>query len=138
MNNLRKEYHQKYYQKNKEKILKKTKKYYQEHKEYYSTYHAEYDSKNIEKRREYQREYDKKTQRKKLKKDTGMCITMINTIAKNKEYISQNGHGYIKQDKGQQFFYYILKGNKITYISDKFVDIKKCVIDMFVALDDKD
>ena len=88
--------------------------------------------------RAYQREYDKKTQRKKLKYDTGMNKTMINTIAKNKEYVSSNGHGYIRQDKGQRFFYYILRDQKITHVSDKFTDINKCVIDMFTALSDKD
>lgn len=137
MNNLRKEYFQKYYQENKEKILKKTKKYYREHKELYSAYHKEYDRQNIDKRRVYQREYDRKTQRKKLKYQTGMCKTMINTIATNREYISQNGHGIIKQDKAKQYFYYIIKNGKMSYVSDKFGNIQDCVIDLFIALDDK-
>lgn len=98
---------------------------------------AKWQNDNREKIRAYQREYDKRTQRKKLKFETGMNKTMINTIANNKEYISQNGHGIIKQDKAKQYFYYIIQNGKMSYVSDKFGNIQDCVIDLFIALDDK-
>lgn len=129
----------KYYYSHPEKIRQLREKYKLEHYDKWLENgrkgYAKWISKpeNLAKKKAYQREWYQRV-KKKSEREQRQEIYRVRDILREKPYVVDDYVSEMRVDKAGNFFFFIKKGGKVIFISDKYENENKAVKDLLEAI----